>query len=95
LPIRYNDGSPVDEEKFAQTRRELVAQFGALTTQPESFQGWWTHEAQIYEDRSLRLIVDAEATPEMRAFLTNFKEVLKARFRQIDIWMISYEIDIH
>lgn len=95
LPTRYNDGAPVEEAKFAETRRELVAQFGAVTTQPEPFQGWWTHEGHIYEDRSLRFIIDAEATPEIRVFLTNLKEVLKARFRQIDIWMISYEIDIH
>ena len=72
-----------------------MARFGALTTEPEPFQGWWTHEGHIHEDRSLRFIVDAEATPENRAFLTNLKEVLKARFRQIDIWMISYQIDIH
>ena len=55
----------------------------------------WTHGGETYEDRSLRFVVEVEATPENRAYLTNLKEVLKARFRQIDIWMISYEIDIH
>jgi hypothetical protein len=85
----------VEEEKFAQTRRELVARFGALTTQPEAFQGWWTHGESTYEDRSLRFIVDIDATAENRAFLKDFKETLKSRFRQIDIWMISHEIDIH
>ena len=95
LPIRYNDGAPVEEEKFAQTRRELVSAFGAFTTQPEPMQGWWTHEGKTYEDRSLRFILDVEATPENRRFLANFKETLKARFRQLDVWMISYEIDIH
>ena len=95
LPIRYNDGSPVEEEKFARTRRELVAMFGALTKQPDTFQGWWMHGGETYEDRNLRFIVDVEATPENRAFFAGLKETLKTRFRQIDIWMISYEIDIH
>ncbi len=31
LPLKYNDGSPIEAEKFQATRRELVAQFGALT----------------------------------------------------------------
>lgn len=95
VPIRYNDGSPVEEEKFVQTRRELVETFGALTTQPEPFQGWWTHGGEIFEDRSLRFVVDVDATPANRAYRATFKEVLKTRFHQIDIWMISYEIDIH
>jgi len=31
LPLKYNDGTPVEPEKFQQTRRELVERFGALT----------------------------------------------------------------
>lgn len=31
LPLKYNDGSSVEPEKFQQTRRELVQKFGALT----------------------------------------------------------------
>ena len=32
LPLQYNDGTPVEPEKFQETRRELVRRFGALTT---------------------------------------------------------------
>ena len=31
LPLKYNDGTAVEPEKFQATRRELVEQFGALT----------------------------------------------------------------
>jgi hypothetical protein len=31
LPLKYNDGTSVELEKFQATRRELVGQFGALT----------------------------------------------------------------
>ena len=31
LPLKYNDGTAVEPEKFQATRRELVGQFGALT----------------------------------------------------------------
>jgi hypothetical protein len=52
LPTRYNDGTPVEPEK------------------------------------------DAESNAENRAFFREFKDRLKTRFRQIDLWIISYEIKI-
>ena len=94
LPIRYNDGTPVEPEKFFQTQEELVAAFGALTTSPELSRGVWMHEGQRFEDENLRLVVDVEATPENRAFFASFKEQLKTRFRQIDVWVVSYEIEV-
>ena len=30
LPLKYNDGTPVEPEKFQATRRKLVGQFGAM-----------------------------------------------------------------
>jgi hypothetical protein len=94
LPTRYNDGTPVEPERFFDTQEELVAAFGALTTSPDLFRGTWMHEGQRFEDEHFRMVVDVEATPENRAFLTRFKERLKERFRQIDIWIVSYEIEV-
>jgi spore coat polysaccharide biosynthesis protein SpsF (cytidylyltransferase family) len=94
LPIRYNDGASVEPERFFQTQEELIAEFGALTSSPELFRGVWIHEGQRFEDQSLRLVVDVEATPESRAFFREFKERLKDRFCQVDIWIVSYEIEV-
>ncbi len=94
LPVRYNDGQPVELESFFVTQEELVAAFGALTTSPDLFRGVWMHEGQRFEDEHFRMVVDIEATPENRAFLARFKEKLKERFRQIDIWIVSYEIEV-
>jgi hypothetical protein len=94
LSVRYNDGSPVEPERFFETQEELVAVFGALTTSPDLFRGLWMQEGQRFEDEHLRMVVDIEATPENRAFLAGFKERLKERFRQIDIWIVSYEIEV-
>ena len=58
LPTLYNDGTPVEPEKFFKTQEELVAQFGALTTSPERVQGVWVHQGQRFEDQHLRLLVD-------------------------------------
>ena len=52
LPLKYNDGRPVSDELFEQTREELVAQFGAICLQPNVVRGIWVHEGIQYEDPS-------------------------------------------
>ena len=94
LPTRYNDGAKIELEKILLTNQELARQFGAVSFFPETFRGMWIHQGQTYMDQNVRLFVDVEDTPENAAFFRQFKSVLKQRFRQIDIWMVSYEIRI-
>ncbi len=37
---------------------------------------------------------DVADTPENGQFFQEYKEQLKARFRQIDIWMTTYPIEV-
>ena len=94
LPTRYNDGRPVEPEKYLATRRQIAARFGALTFLPHPVQGEWTHQEVRYEDMNLRIIVDVEDTPENSEFFVHLKQTLKQRFQQIEIWIVSYEIRI-
>jgi hypothetical protein len=94
LPTRYNDGTPVPEGEFWEAAKELVAEFGATSYLPEPFQGIWIHQGQTYADQNVRLFVDVEDTLENKAFFRQFKTTLKQRFRQLDIWLVSYEIQI-
>ena|SRR6267154_1336680 len=94
LPTRYNDGSPVEPEKYLITRRDIAARFGALTFLPQPIHGEWTHQEVRYEDTNIRIIVDVEDTPQNSEFFVRFKQVLKERFRQLDIWIVSHEIRI-
>ena len=48
----------------------------------------------LYEDLLLRLIVDVPAATPADDFFRNYKETLKARFEQIDIWISAHEIQI-
>ena len=92
LPTRYNDGTAVEPEKFLATNRELARQFGAVSFLPEVLQEVWRHEGRWLEENNVRLFVDVEDTRENAAFFQHLKTVLKERFRQIDIWIVSYEI---
>ena len=94
LPTRYNDGTPVEPGKLFQTQEELVDRFGALTTSPELNRGVWTHAGHRFEDEHLRVIVDVPPASENQAFFRDFKERLKSRFRQIEIWIVSYDIEV-
>ncbi|MBI2925132.1 MAG: hypothetical protein HYY24_05435 [Verrucomicrobia bacterium] len=94
MPTRYNDGTPVEPEKFLLTRREIGARFGALTFFPQPVHGEWTHEGVPYVDVNLRLDVVVEDTPDNAAFFLQLKQTLKERFRQIDIWIVSSEVRI-
>ena len=94
LPARYNNGTSVPADEFWAVAKELVAEFGATSYLPEPFQGLWVHQGQTYADQNVRLFVDVEDTPENAAFFQHFKATLKERFRQLDIWIVSYEIRV-
>jgi len=36
LPLKYNDGTEIEAERFKQIREELIAVFGALTVSSPS-----------------------------------------------------------
>ena len=42
----------------------------------------------------MRAFVDVPDVPENREFFVEFKERLKARFQQLDIWLTTYPIEV-
>lgn len=94
LPLRFNDGPPVPDELIGDTLIELRQRFGAVSCETQSIRGTWQHEGQVYRDELVRLFVDVPDAPEHREFFSTFKETLKARFRQIDIWLTTYPIEV-
>jgi hypothetical protein len=94
LPLRFNDGRAVPNELIAETLLELEQRFGAVSSETQTIQGFWQHQGQSYRDDLTRLFVDVPDTPENLQFFREFKERLKARFQQIDIWMTTYPVDV-
>ncbi len=94
LPLLYNDGQKIEEELFLITQEELADKFGATTTDTARIVGKWIYQDQLYEDRLLRIVIDVQPTEEIERFFKAYKETLKERFKQIDIWITSYEIEI-
>jgi len=94
LPTRYNDGTPVEPAEFLLVNSELAARFGAVSFLPEIIHGVWLQQGQRFEDENVRLFVDVEDSPAAEQFFKNYKETLKHRFRQLDIWIVSFEIRV-
>ena len=42
----------------------------------------------------MRIFVDVPDTAESRQFFVDYKERLKDRLKQIDIWMTTYPIEV-
>jgi hypothetical protein len=94
LPLRFNEGDPVPEEVVADAILELEGHFGAVSCETQATRGYWRHEGQSYRDDLIRLYVDVNDDPEHRRFFLDFKERMKVRFRQIDLWMTTYLIEV-
>ncbi len=94
LPLYYNDGSKIEEEKFLQTHEELIAQFGATSADSIIVKGRWMYQSAIYEDKLVRVRIDAEDTPSNLEFIISYKETLKERFQQLDIWITAQQLEV-
>lgn len=94
LPLYYNDGRSIEAEHFVATDDDLVRLFGSLSTETVVVRGKWTYQSTIFSDQLIRARVDVEDTPENLDTMRHFKETLKARFDQLDIWITAHRIDI-
>lgn len=94
LPLRFNNGQPVPDDLVADTLIELEVRFGAVSCETQAIRGLWRHEDQPYRDDLVRVFVDVVDLPEARGFFLEFKERLKTRFQQLDIWLTTYPIEV-
>jgi hypothetical protein len=73
---------------------EIVDRFGAVSYERQTIEGHWRHGGVLYRDNLVRLIVDLPDLPENRQWVRQFKERWKVRLEQVEIWMVSYRIDV-
>jgi hypothetical protein len=93
LPLRFNDGRPVPAELGAEVFLQLRMRFGAASCETQVIRGVWQQGETIFRDELTRMFVDVSDTPEHAEFFTQFKEQLKERFKQIEIWITTYPVE--
>jgi hypothetical protein len=68
--------------------------FNAVTFYKEAVEGQWRHGETLFRDDLALLVVDVPDTLKNRKWMKGFKTRWKRRLEQLEIWMVSYQIDI-
>ena len=94
LPLRFNDGRDVPGEWMAEAVLEIVAHFGAASYETQRVEGHWRHSGILYRDDLVRVVVDVPDSARHRQWMRQFKERWKVRLEQVELWMVSYRIEV-
>lgn len=97
LPTHYNDGVEIEPEKHLQTKDGIFEEFGGFTVITVTLGGWRDPNTnKIYEERMGGFIVDIdkETLDKTIEFLKQYKEILKERFKQEEIYIVGYDLYI-
>jgi hypothetical protein len=94
LPLRYNDGRPVEAEKVAALKRRLGEHFGGLTCFPQKSEGTGKIGGVTFRDEMVILRILADDVPAARVFFGQLREELKAGLEQEDILIVERKVRI-
>jgi len=84
----------VPGERLAEAVLEVVEHFGAASYETQKVEGHWRYGGVLYRDNLVRLVVDTPDSAKNRQWMRQFKERWKSRFEQLELWMVSYRIEI-
>jgi hypothetical protein len=94
LPLRFNDGRDVPGEWMAEAVLEIVDHFGAASYETQKVEGHWRYSGILYRDDLVRVVVDVPDSPRNRQWMKQCKDRWKVRLEQLDLWMVSYHIEV-
>jgi hypothetical protein len=94
LPLQFNDGRAVPPEWLAEAVLEIVDHYGAASYETQKVEGHWRHGGVLYRDDLVRIVVDVPDLAKNRQWMKSFKARWKDRLEQLELWLISYRIEI-
>ena len=94
LPVQFNDGREIPSEWLAEAVLEVVDQYSAASYETQKVEGHWRHSGVLYKDNLVRIVADFPDTEDNRDWMRQFKQRWKERLEQIELWMVSYSIDV-
>jgi hypothetical protein len=94
LPLQFNDGREVPGEWLAEAVLEIVDHFGAASYETQKVEGHWRYGGVLYRDNLVRIVVDVPDSAKNRQWMKQFKERWKERLEQLELWLVSYRIEI-
>ena len=94
LPLQFNDGRRIPDDWLAEAVLEVVEQFGAASYETQRIEGHWRHGSVQYRDTLVRVVVDLPDLAKNRKWIRQFKAKWRARLEQIELWVVSYRIEL-
>ncbi len=94
LPLQFNDGREVSPEWLAEAVLEITDRFGAASYETQKVEGHWRSSGVLYRDTLVRIVVDVSDTVPNRQWMRQFKTRWRERLEQLELWLVSYRIDI-
>lgn len=94
LPLQFNDGREVPQDWLAEAVLEIVDRFGAASYETQRVEGHWRHGGVAFRDNLVRLVVDTPDLEEHREWMREFKARWKGKLEQLELWVVSYQIEV-
>ena len=94
LPLQFNDGREIPPEWLAEAVLEIVENFGAASYETQKVEGHWRHQGILYRDNLVKIVIDAPDEEANREWMRQYKARWKAKLEQLDLWLVSYTIDV-
>jgi hypothetical protein len=94
VPLRYNDGSPIEARKFQNLQARLLECFNGFTFFPQPNEGVWRMGDVTYRDEIVIYRVVSSKVRPTRRFMRQFKQELKRIFRQEEIFIIERDVEV-
>ena len=94
IPLRYNDGRPVEDEKLTTLKERLKDRFGGLTFFPQQNEGVWKIGTVTFREGIVIFRILAEETRPAREFFLGLKEELKRDLDQEEVLVVERKVEI-
>lgn len=94
VPLKYNDGSPVEPERIDNLGARLLETFGGYTFNPQPHRGAWRMGDVTFHDE---IVIFRVLTGKARLAARYFKQLrkdLEKELRQEKILILSYQAEI-
>jgi hypothetical protein len=94
LPLRFNDGRDGPPEWLAEAVLEVVDHFGTAGYATQKVEGHWRHAGVLDHDDLVRMVIDVPDLAKNRQWMKPFKKRWKDRLEQLELWVVSYRIEV-
>lgn len=94
FPRQFNDGREIPRRLAGLALDEIVDKFGAASFEPIGVEGFWRHQGIVYNGSLSKIVIDVEDTSENRQWMRDYKARWKDKLEQLELWLVSFEIDV-